>query len=441
MQEQSRKESLYALLRERLFFIALVAILLILAFILVAPLWSPILGAFAAVVILKPLYNRTLRAKWVKGKEKWAAGFTVFLVFLLIALPIVLFGGRAISQAIDFFSGSGAGSADASIGPLAAGIEELLPQVGLEGVEIDQERVSQGLQKVAPAIVSWLGNLAASLGGSLPQLLMNAVIVLVLMMVLLPVYMRPGRNEIVELVPFPPEITQLFLDKVDMMIIGMFKGTIIIAIVQGAAMGLVFWIAGVPFVMMLTLASMFLALIPMIGISLLAWPIGIALLLTGQVWQGIFVIAAFLLVVANLDALLRPRLVPKGAYLNPALVILSVFGGMQMMGMIGILYGPVIMILLVTAIEVYTKYLLRSDLQTVLDPKQEHVDLEELGLAPQGGESEESGGILDDIRELAKHFRLRRQEPESDDETEPQEPEADGATEPQEPMSDRSEVS
>ncbi len=33
-------------------------------------------------------------------------------------------------------------------------------------------------------------------------------------------------------------------------------------------MGLVFWIAGVPFVMFLTLASMFLSLVPMIGVSL-----------------------------------------------------------------------------------------------------------------------------------------------------------------------------
>jgi predicted PurR-regulated permease PerM len=126
------------------------------------------------VVTLKPLYNRFLKAKWDKGRERWAAGLTVLLFFAIIALSIVLFGSRAISQAIDFFSGSGTGSADAPIGPLAARIEELLQGVGLEGFEIDQELVSQGLQKVAPAIVSWLGNLATSLGASLPQLLTNA---------------------------------------------------------------------------------------------------------------------------------------------------------------------------------------------------------------------------------------------------------------------------
>ena len=66
---------------------------------------------------------------------------------------------------------------------------------------------------------------------------------------------------------FPPEITQLFLDKIDLMIKAMFRGTVVIAIVQGLAMGLVLLIAGVPFVLFLTLLSMLLSLVPLIGAS------------------------------------------------------------------------------------------------------------------------------------------------------------------------------
>lgn len=184
---------------------------------------------------------------------------------------------------------------------------------------------------------------------------------------------------------FPPEITQLFLNKIDLMIKAMFRGTVVIAIVQGLAMGLVLLIAGVPFVLFLTLLSMVLSLVPLIGASLIAWPVGIILILSGQVWQGIFVIAAFLLIVANLDTVLRPYLVPKGAQLNPALIILSVFGGLSLMGIIGAIYGPVIMILLVTSIDVYTKYILRSNLEIL--EKQGRIDLKELGLTPQDGEA------------------------------------------------------
>ena len=101
---------------------------------------------------------------------------------------------------------------------------------------------------------------------------------------------------------------------------------------------------------------------------------------------------AFLIVVSNIDTVLRPRLVPKGAYLNPALVILSVFGGMQLMGVIGALYGPVIMILLITSVEVYLKYMLRSDLEALQD--EGRIDLEELGLVPEEIEAGEKGSEM-----------------------------------------------
>jgi hypothetical protein len=114
---------------------------------------------------------------------------------------------------------------------------------------------------------------------------------------------------------------------------------------------------------------------------------------------------SFLVIVSNIDTVLRPRMVPKGAYLNPALVLLSVFGGLQLMGLIGIFYGPVIMILLVTSVDVYTKYMLRSDLEMLAEG--EGLDLQELGLATQEDEveKEDSGETMALIKSLAARVR------------------------------------
>ena len=57
-----------------------------------------------------------------------------------------------------------------------------------------------------------------------------------------------------------------------------------------------------------------------------------------------------------IDTLLRPKLVPEEAYLHPLLLILSVFGGLALAGLMGVIYGPVIMILFVTSIETYVQY-------------------------------------------------------------------------------------
>jgi len=121
---------------------------------------------------------------------------------------------------------------------------------------------------------------------------------------------------------------------------------------------------------------------------------------------------AFLLVVANIDTVLRPVLVPKAAYLNPALLMLSVFGGLGLMGFIGLIYGPVIMILLVTSVEVYTKYIMRSDLEPYL-AEDGSLDMEKLGLRDTVKENQ--SGALNVMHRVANF--VSRRENKEDDET------------------------
>jgi len=392
------------LIRQRVFFFGVVIVLAILTLILIWQFVSAILLAIALVIILRPLYHWFLERKWVKGREARAVGATMLTFILVIAIPVILIVGSAISQANNLFSGLDFEGMDVSLPGIIAWIEDFMQGTGAEGFKIDEIQFTTTLQEVITGVIDWFGNVIVSLGQSIPDFFMNTVVVLVIVIVLLPRYKRPGKQDILDLVPFPPEITQLFIDKVDIMITAMFKGTFVIAIAQGAAMGLVFWIAGVPYVMFLTIVSMFLSLVPFIGISLVAWPVGIVLLLIGNIWQGIFVIVAFLIIVCNIDAALRPILVPKGAYLNPALIILSVFGGLGVMGLIGALYGPVVMILLVTSIEVYTKYMLRSDLEVL--EKEGRINLQDLGLVPEDDQEDQGGQIfLNALKNVAARFR------------------------------------
>ena len=393
------------LVQQRVFFFGLVAILAVLALILVWPFTQTILLAVAVVIIMKPVYNWLLTKKGIKGSENRAAGMTLIIFILVIAIPVVLIIASAISQASRLFSGIDLEGIDTALSEIVIWLERTLHGIGAGDVQFDREGMFSGIAQLVGMIANWLGTVFVSLGQSIPALLTNGVILLVLLFVSLPKYKAPGKQEILDIVPFPPEITQLFMDKIDSMVTAMFKGSFLIAIAQGAAMGLVLWIAGVPYIMFFTLLSMFLSLIPLIGISLVAWPIGILLLLTGSTWQGLFVIGAFILIVANIDTALRPVLVPKDAYLNPALLILGVFGGLSLMGLIGALYGPVILILLVTSIEVYTKYLLRSDLEALQEAGR--IDLEELGLTPQADRGDEKGGTMftNVLKSIAARFR------------------------------------
>jgi predicted PurR-regulated permease PerM len=398
------------LVTQRIFFFGLVAILAILALLLIWQFTRAILLAVALVIILKPIYSWILKKKLVKGKESRATALTILIFFLIIAVPAAIIIGGAISEAARLLYGVNLSTIDFSLRDIGGSLERIIQTLVAGNINLDNTRFVESFSQAITWLSNWVIQILISLGLSLPRLFTNALVVAVILYVFLPRYKRPGKQEILDIVPFPKEITQLFLDKIDMMIKAMFKGTFLIAITQGLAMGVVFLLAGVPYVLFLTLLCMFLSLIPLIGVSLVAWPVGIILILSGHVFRGVFVILAFIIFVAQIDTFLRPRLVPKGAQLNPALVIMSVLGGLGLLGIVGALYGPVVMILLVTSINVYSKYMLRSDLE-VLD-KQGRIDLVELGLKTEDKPGDQNMGQMAVTAIKNISARLRREEAE-----------------------------
>lgn len=397
------------LIRQRAFFFGMVAVLALLVLLMIMRFTKPILFALAVVVILKPLYNWLLQTRLVKGSEKRATGLTMLIFVLVIAIPLILIFRAAIFQAANLLNGFDIEGLDFTLRSFLAQIATSINSASAGNLQLDELQLVEGITRTLAGLRVWMGELLLNLGRALPGFFTNAVIVLVIILVLLPRYRRPGKQDILEIVPFPTEITQLFLDKIDLMIKAMFKGTFVIALAQGTAMGVILLIAGVPYTMFLTILSIFLSFLPLIGVSLIAWPVGIILIVIGEVWRGVFVIAAFIVLVANIDTVLRPMLIPKGAQLNPALVILSVFGGLGMLGIIGALYGPVLMILLVTSIDVYTKYMLRADLEVLA--RQGRIDLKALGLVSEDDQQNQNVGEMAWTALKNVSARFRRETP------------------------------
>jgi predicted PurR-regulated permease PerM len=152
-------------------------------------------------------------------------------------------------------------------------------------------------------------------------------------------------------------------------------GVFLIAILQGAAMGVVYWVARVPYVFLLTLVSMLLAMIPMVGISWLVIGIAIVGFLTGNSSQALIVLIGFYGVVNWIDILLRPKLLQEEASINFALFILSIFGGVAWAGVMGLFYGPILMLLLVTTIEIYAEQYAHQD-RSLVDQALKRLDRE-----------------------------------------------------------------
>jgi predicted PurR-regulated permease PerM len=338
----------------RAFFLALFAVLALLTILVARPYLGTIGLALLLVVVLQPLYRFFRGSKWAAG-QRLALTLTLLSATLVGVIPIYVLLTIAFREGQALFNGMALPGGALSVEQLLANLEVWIEQIVGGTWTIDTAAIVENIRSLLRSFAAWLGNLAVNLGMSIPALFAQLTVFVLLLILWIPRY-TPDRERLVALSPLPTAVTRLYLQKATAMLNAMFRGVFVISFAQGAAMGVFLWLAGVPFTFFLTVLSMFLAVLPVIGVFLVAWPVGIILLLTGQIWQGLLVIGGYLLVIINIDNLLRPLLVPKEAYLTPAFVLLSVLGGIELMGLLGAFYGPVILILLVTTVEVYAAY-------------------------------------------------------------------------------------
>ncbi len=140
-----------------------------------------------------------------------------------------------------------------------------------------------------------------------------------------------------------------------------FLGLLGAALVQGLASLFGFWLVGVPAAFFLAVISSFCAIIPFVGTSLVWGPVAVYLLCVGRVNAAVFICAWGLLVVANIDGLVRPWLMSGGkANLSFGVLFFAILGGLQTYGLLGIVYGPILAGIFITCLSIFAQKYKRS---------------------------------------------------------------------------------
>jgi predicted PurR-regulated permease PerM len=214
--------------------------------------------------------------------------------------------------------------------------------------ELLQERMSTVAQHAGEYALGFLQNAAGGLAGGL-----TAAVLFIYVFISLLSNRERVQTLIRKLNPLGEDVTDLYLEKMGAMVRGAVFGQFVIALAQGLAGAVSIYIAGFHegfFIFAILLTA--LSVIPLGG-GIVSIPFGIGMILFGNVFGGIFVIGWHLLVVTNIDNVLRPILIPRAARLDSALMLLAVFAGITMFGFLGIVIGPVLMVVIVTTISVY----------------------------------------------------------------------------------------
>jgi len=311
------------------------------------------LAAIAAFTFF-PVY-RLLR-RWTKN-DVLASWLTALVSIVAVIIPVLLIIyatvhelQQAMSGVINYLSTHDPGDIVESA---LVETNRFLANLTNGNASLSIDQIKEAAQTAASYVASNASSWAGSIFGGVSSFITMSIIYLYVFSAFLVNHKRLVAY-IRALNPLGDEVSDLYLSRTAAMTKAMVRGQFIIAAIQGIVSAGLLYIAGLDYFWLAAILLTFLSIIPL-GSGIIVIPIGVVLLLMGNIWQGLLLILGHILIISNIDNILRPMLVPKTARLNPALVLLAVFAGLGFFGLLGIVIGPVLMILLVTTIDVYAE--------------------------------------------------------------------------------------
>ena len=321
----------------------------------------PYLGVIAIAALMAFLFYGTYSRLLQKRKAGTAATLTFFFSLLVVLVPLILVSlftifqlGQLITDITNTF-GSNFTSVPAALQGAIDSVNALVAGLGGSQELITNEGMTEFLRSTIPNVVAGIAGFITSFIGSLPMTIILAIMYIFLFFEFL-VYGKKIIASIIALSPFQPEVTRMYLARVGLMANAMSKGELMISVIVATleAATLAFFFGIWDYFLLMTVAFSLFNLVPL-GAGILFYPIIFIFMLFGQFWPAI---GALIVVtaVSNIESFLRPKFIPKSITLTNGLTMLAAFGGIALYGVIGVVYGPIIMIVIVTSIQMYLDY-------------------------------------------------------------------------------------
>jgi len=336
---------------DKAFLFLVVAVSLAFAWIL-WPFFGAVLWGVIIAIMFAPLYRRLSRS--LRQRRTLAALATELVILVLVILPVTLIAALLVQEALGLYQRIQSGDLDFGrlfqqvLDAMPVWVTDLLDRVGLTSLGVVRERLSAGLTQG----IQFLASQAINLG----QNTFNFIVSLFAMLYLLFFLLRDGdqlAGRINRAIPLPPGQKRDLTSRFTTVIRATVKGNVVVAVVQGALGGLIFWILGIHAAVLWGALMALLSLLPAVGAGLVWVPVAVYLLVTGSIWQGIVLTAFGVLVIGLVDNLLRPILVGKDTKIPDYVILISTLGGIAIFGFNGFVIGPLIAAMFITVWDIF----------------------------------------------------------------------------------------
>ncbi len=318
-------------------------------------------------------YYLNFRSKLPEKIKNYSAVFMILLVLIIIVIPLIFIVRTLLDEMISLLFVLKVNLSEDRIIPTIMSIQLVtdyftdseffwvqLPNMYLEIVK------SYGDVLNVDSLYGILSNTTSFVLGGLKIPLSMFVNICFSFMLLFFLYKDGHKIEdfMMKQLPFSESIEKEIGQKISEAVKAVLKGNILISFLQGLFAGLLLFFVGIPNPILYGSIASFFSLIPIIGTMVVWLPAGlyIAFFEENLILAIIYMVLSFSAYLV-LENLIKPGLLDKKLKVHPFLLFLSLLGGIQEFGIIGLVVGPIAVTILVIIWDFWVYYK-NSDLKS-----------------------------------------------------------------------------
>lgn len=345
------------------FFLTLFCISIFLVGKVIAPFFASLLLGIVIASIFRPVFKNLHRFMPARA----ASVITCLSVFFIVFIPVVFFVGILSREALGLYTLAKDAVFSKNL------IDFLESTRALERINEFLIRANIQTHITWRELIDPLTEVGKNLGFSLFQQatfltsnLLNLVFYFFLMLIVVFYMFMDGERLIqymYDLSPLKDEHDRKLFEKFNGMAGAVLIGNGLAGLIQGVAGGVLFWSLGLNSPFLWGVIMGFLAFLPIVGIGVVMLPAALFFLLTGSLGKGFFIAGFYAVLSWGVEYLFKPKIVGDRVAMHPLVVFFAIIGGLNVYGLLGIIYGPLIATLFLTLSDIYF-----STFQSMVEP-------------------------------------------------------------------------
>ena len=335
----------------KILFFAILGLVTILFLYLLLPFFFPIFWAAVIAGVFRPLYSRINRKL---NRPNLSTAVFFLLIALILLLPTAIVGTLVFNESVQIYE-----KLSPDTKHMDRSVQRLINTIADNSIarlfHINKAMLIAKTTEVAQGITKYIFVHLTDLTQNTLGLLVQFAIMLYTLFF----FVRDGDRFLrmaMKIFPLGMGREKLLFDRFIVTAKSTLKVTLILGGIQGALGGILFFVTGVEGAVIWGLMMILMAIVPMVGCTIIWAPAGILMLLYGHTWEGILILAFGAFVISTVDNLLRPILIGQDVEMHPLLIFLSTLGGIILFGFSGFVIGPVIASLLIAIWEIYEEF-------------------------------------------------------------------------------------